>query len=59
MPGLPARPGAGGGYLTPALVGQAWNAFGGRLMGLMTWSANWDGSRHRTFGDAAEALQGR
>ena len=43
VPGLPAQPGAGGGYMTPSLVSQAWNAFSGALKGLMTWSINWDG----------------
>ncbi|HET6529155.1 MAG TPA: glycosyl hydrolase family 18 protein, partial [Actinoplanes sp.] len=58
VPGLPAQPGAGGGHLTPAQVAQAWNTYGGRLKGLMTWSANWDGSRNWTFGDNVRALQG-
>ena len=26
VPGLPAQPGAGGGYMTPSLVSQAWNS---------------------------------
>jgi chitinase len=59
VPGLPAQPGAGGGHLSPALVAQAWNSFNGQLKGLMTWSANWDGSRNWTFGDNVRALQGR
>jgi chitinase len=59
VPGLPAQPGAGGGYLDPSLVGQSWNAFGGSLKGLMTWSVNWDGSKGWTFGDNVKALQGR
>ncbi|MFB4300253.1 chitinase [Actinomadura sp. NTSP31] len=59
VPGLPAQPGAGGGYMAPSLVGQAWNHFNGALKGLMTWSVNWDGSKGWTFGDNARALQGR
>nr|WP_241002478.1 glycosyl hydrolase family 18 protein [Streptomyces sp. CB01881] len=59
VPGLPAQPGAGGGYMAPSLVGQSWNAFGGSLKGLMTWSANWDGSKGWTFGDNVRSLQGR
>ncbi|WP_034091147.1 carbohydrate binding domain-containing protein [Streptacidiphilus albus] len=59
VPGLPAQPGAGGGYMTPSLVSQSWNAFGGSLKGLMTWSINWDGSLGWTFGDNVKSLQGR
>ncbi|TDU02847.1 chitinase [Streptomyces sp. 846.5] len=59
VPGLPAQSGAGGGYMTPSLVGQSWNAFGGALKGLMTWSVNWDGSLGWTFGDNVKSLQGR
>jgi chitinase len=59
VPGLPAQPGAGGGYLAPSLVSQCWNAFGGSLKGLMTWSINWDGSKNWTFGDTVKSLQGR
>jgi chitinase len=59
VPGLPAQVGAGGGYMSPALVAQAWNTYNGQLKGLMTWSANWDGSRNWTFGDNVKALQGR
>ncbi|WP_439659296.1 chitinase [Lentzea sp. HUAS TT2] len=59
VPGLPAQPGAGGGYMNPTLVGQAWNSFGGQLKGLMTWSINWDGSKNWTFGDKVKSLQGR
>ncbi|SOB86198.1 Chitinase [Streptomyces sp. 1331.2] len=59
VPGLPAQPGAGGGYLDPGLVGQSWNAFGGSLKGLMTWSINWDGSKGWTFGDNVKSLQHR
>ncbi|MFE9206491.1 glycosyl hydrolase family 18 protein [Micromonospora sp. NPDC007230] len=59
VPGLPAQSGAGGGYMTPSLVGQAWNTYQGGLKGLMTWSINWDGSKGWTFGDNVKALQGR
>ncbi|MEO3823273.1 glycosyl hydrolase family 18 protein [Actinomadura sp. B10D3] len=59
VPGLPAQQGAGGGYMSPSLVGQAWNHFNGQLNGLMTWSINWDGSRGWTFGDNVRGLQGR
>ncbi|WP_030622068.1 chitinase [Streptomyces sclerotialus] len=59
VPGLPAQPGAGGGYLTTSQVAQAWNTYGNRLKGLMTWSLNWDGSKGWTFGDNVRALQGR
>ncbi|TMQ90018.1 chitinase, partial [Actinomadura soli] len=58
-PGLPAQPGAGGGYMSTGLVGQAWNSFNGQLKGLMTWSMNWDGSKSWTFGDNVKRLQGR
>ncbi|MET9584816.1 chitinase [Streptomyces sp. NPDC006539] len=59
VPGLPAQPGAGGGYMAPNLVSQAWNTYGGGLKGLMDWSLNWDGSKGWTFGDNVKALQGR
>jgi chitinase len=59
VPGLPAQPGAGGGYMSTGLVRQCWNAFGNSLKGLMTWSINWDGSRGWTFGDNVRSLQGR
>ncbi|MCW3819925.1 glycosyl hydrolase family 18 protein [Micromonospora sp. DR5-3] len=59
VPGLPAQSGAGGGYLAPSLVAQAWNTYQGGLKGLMTWSINWDGSKGWTFGDNVKALQGR
>jgi chitinase len=59
VPGLPAQPGAGGGYMTPDLVAQAWNTYGSQLKGLMTWSINWDGSKNWTFGDNVKSLQGR
>ena len=58
-PGLPAQPGAGGGYMSPGLVSQAWNSFNGQLKGLMTWSMNWDGSKGWTFGDNFRGLRGR
>ncbi|KAL6849676.1 Endochitinase 4 [Amphichorda felina] len=56
VPGLPAQQGAGGGYMTPDLVGQAWDHYGDKLKGLMTWSINWDGSKSWTF---ADNLKGR
>ena len=59
VPGLPAQIGAGGGYLAPSLVSQSWSSFNGSLKGLMTWSANWDGSKGWTFGDNVKRLQGR
>ncbi|WP_283133232.1 glycosyl hydrolase family 18 protein [Rhizohabitans arisaemae] len=59
VPGLPAQPGAGGGYMPPPQVTQAWNSFSGQLKGLMTWSINWDGSRNWTFGNNVKAIQGR
>jgi chitinase len=59
VPGLPAQPGAGGGYMSTSLVSQAWNAEGGQLKGLMTWSINWEGSKNWTFGDNVRGLQGR
>ncbi|MFD9604963.1 chitinase [Streptomyces sp. NPDC059970] len=59
VPGLPAQPGAGGGYMTPGQVSQAWNHYGSSLKGLMTWSLNWDGSKGWVFGDNVTALQGR
>jgi chitinase len=58
VPGLPAQSGAGGGYMTPGLVSQAYNSVPG-IKGLMTWSINWDGSRGWTFGDNVKALEGR
>ncbi|MFG1994783.1 glycosyl hydrolase family 18 protein [Actinoplanes sp. NPDC048988] len=58
VPGLPAQPGAGGGYMTPSLVTQAYNSVPG-IKGLMTWSINWDGSKSWTFGDNVKRLQGR
>jgi chitinase len=59
VPGLPAQPGAGGGYMTPPQVAQAWNRYNGGLKGLMTWSLNWDGSKSWSFGNNVKALQGR
>ncbi|MGY0236795.1 glycosyl hydrolase family 18 protein [Longispora urticae] len=59
VPGLPAQPGAGGGYMSTGLVGQSWNTYNGQLKGLMTWSINWDGSKNWTFGDNVRGLQGR
>ncbi|MFG3281072.1 chitinase [Streptomyces sp. NPDC048111] len=59
VPGLPAQPGAGGGYMTTSQVSQAWNSYGGGLKGLMTWSLNWDGSKNWTFGNNVKALQSR
>ncbi|WP_131738869.1 carbohydrate-binding protein [Actinomadura roseirufa] len=59
VPGLPAQAGAGGGYMSPGLVSQAWNNFNGNLKGLMTWSINWDGSRSWSFGDNVRSLQRR
>ncbi|WIM99078.1 glycosyl hydrolase family 18 protein [Actinoplanes oblitus] len=58
VPGLPAQSGAGGGYMAPSLVSQAYNSVPG-IKGLMTWSINWDGSKGWTFGDNVKALQGR
>ncbi|MET7520021.1 chitinase [Streptomyces sp. NPDC005480] len=57
VPGLPAQPGAGGGYMAPSLVSQAWNTYSGGLKGLMTWSINWDGSKGWTFGDNVKSLE--
>jgi chitinase len=58
VPGLPAQPGAGGGYMSPSLVTQAYNSVSG-VKGLMTWSINWDGSKSWTFGDNVKRLEGR
>jgi chitinase len=58
VPGLPAQPGAGGGYLSTSLVSQAWRSVPG-LKGLMDWSVNWDGSKGWTFGNNVKSLQGR
>jgi chitinase len=59
VPGLPAQSGAGGGYMTPSLVSQAWNSVSGQVKGLMTWSINWDGSLGWTFGNNVLGLEGR
>jgi chitinase len=59
VPGLPAQPGAGGGYMSTSLVSQAYRSFGTSLKGLMTWSINWDGSKNWTFGNNVKSLQGR
>jgi chitinase len=59
VPGLPAQPGAGGGYMSTGLVAQSWNTFQNGLKGLMTWSVNWDGSKGWTFGDNVRTLQSR
>ncbi|MEW2273365.1 chitinase [Streptomyces sp. SID685] len=59
VPGLPAQPGAGGGYMSPSLVAQSLGHYGTSLKGLMDWSLNWDGSKNWTFGDNVKALQGR
>ena len=59
VPGLPAQPGAGGGYMSTSLVSQAWTHYNNQLKGLMTWSINWDGSLGWTFGDNVATLQGR
>ncbi|KAH8174163.1 glycosyl hydrolases family 18 domain-containing protein [Sarocladium implicatum] len=56
VPGLPAQVGAGGGYMSPNLVAEAWNHYSGALKGLMTWSINWDGSKGWTFGDNVKNL---
>jgi len=58
VPGLPAQPGAGGGYMSTGLVSQAWNSVPG-IKGLMDWSINWDGSKGWTFGNNVKSLQGR
>ncbi|HTX91622.1 MAG TPA: carbohydrate-binding protein [Anaerolineales bacterium] len=48
VPGLPAQPGAGGGYMVPADVASAYSQVSG-IKGLMDWSINWDGSKGWTF----------
>lgn len=48
VPGLPAQPGAGGGYMSPSLVSQAYSQVNS-VKGLMTWSINWDGSKGWSF----------
>ncbi len=47
-PGLPAQEGAGGGYMSPIQVQQAYSQVS-NVKGLMTWSINWDGSQGWTF----------
>lgn len=50
--GLPSTPGAGGGYMSPQLVQQAFNQLLAQypnLRGLMTWSINWDASNGYEF----------
>ncbi|WP_460751789.1 carbohydrate-binding protein [Myceligenerans cantabricum] len=59
VPGLPAQQGAGGGYMAPSLVSEAYASYDGQLKGLMTWSVNWDGSKGWSFGDTVKGLQGR
>lgn len=51
VPGLPAQMGAGGGYMAPELVAEAWDHYAGALKGIMTWSINWDGSKNWSFAD--------
>jgi chitinase len=58
VPGLPAQEGAGGGYLSPSDVAEAYNSFDGELKGLMTWSINWDGSKDWTFANNVKSLIG-
>jgi len=48
VPGLPAQEGAGGGYMSPSLVNEAYSQVSS-VKGLMTWSINWDGSKNWTF----------
>ena len=57
VPGLPAQPGAGGGYMVPGDVDSAVNQVSG-IKGLMTWSINWDGSLGYTFMNNARGLFG-
>ncbi len=58
VPGLPAQPGAGGGYMSTGLVSQAYSGVSA-IKGLMTWSINWDGSLGWSFGDNVKGLEGR
>lgn len=51
VPGLPAQPGAGGGYMAPGDVSSAYSQVSG-IKGLMTWSINWDGSKGYTFANS-------
>jgi chitinase len=60
--GLPAAPGAGGGYMAPSAVQSGFSTLRAEypnLRGLMTWSVNWDASKgyefahnHRPYLDA-------
>jgi chitinase len=44
--------------MSTSLVSQAYGSVSA-IKGLMTWSANWDGSRGWTFGDNVKRLEGR
>jgi chitinase len=55
VPGLPAQPGAGGGYMTTSDVRTAYGQVSS-IKGLMTWSINWDGSKGWTFMNNARSL---
>jgi chitinase len=55
VPGLPAQPGAGGGYMSTGDVRTAYGQVSG-IKGLMTWSINWDGSKGYTFMNNARSL---
>ena len=55
VPGLPAQPGAGGGYMSTGDVRTAYGQVSS-IKGLMTWSINWDGSRGYTFMNNARSL---
>jgi len=55
VPGLPAQPGAGGGYMSTGDVATAYGQVSG-IKGLMTWSINWDGSLGYTFANNARSL---
>jgi chitinase len=55
VPGLPAQPGAGGGYMTTGDVRTAYGQVSS-IKGLMTWSINWDGSKGYTFMNNARSL---
>jgi chitinase len=57
VPGLPAQPGAGGGYMTTTDVRTAVGQVSG-IKGLMTWSINWDGSKGFTFASNAKSIFG-
>lgn len=59
VPGLPAQSGAAGsGYMSPEDVAKALDNYDGALKGVMTWSANWDGSLDWTFADNVKAKLG-